>query len=117
MISYYELLGMIKDKTNPKKVKFEEKIFEWNSMNYYCDDIGDYLNGYMHEIDSFEKNIEIIEENKKIETISSYVSGCGSIDENNLDQYINKLFSQQSVIFNKLNEVIREVNKLRKECI
>lgn len=117
MISYYELLGMVKDKTNPKKVKHDGNIFEWNTFNYFNDNIGEHLTRRLNEMDMFDKNIEIIEENKKIETISSYVSGCGSIDENNLDQYINKLFSQQSVIFNKLNEVIREVNKLRKGCI
>lgn len=43
MINYYELLGMIKNKTNPKKVKFDNDIYIWNNVNYECEYFGDYL--------------------------------------------------------------------------
>lgn len=34
MISYYELLGMIKEGNNPKKVKYYNIIYEWDGYNY-----------------------------------------------------------------------------------
>lgn len=113
MISYYELLGMIKNKTNPKKVKFDNDIYIWNNVNYECEYFGDYLCSQFSEVCMFEKNIEII------------VDGIEELKiENDLPTnfYIrneqgNKcsMTKHSKIIAEKLNEVIREVNKLRKE--
>lgn len=66
MISYYELLGMIKEGNNPEKIKYDDIIFNWCDGNYIESEY-DYLNNYFSEKDMFDKNIEIIEEDKDIE--------------------------------------------------
>lgn len=113
MISYYELLGMIKNKTNPKKVKFDNDIYIWNNVNYECEYFGCYLCSHINEAEMFEKCIEIIVdgiEELKIE------------NDSNTYFYIRNehgkkcsMTKHSKVIVEKLNEVIREVNKLRKE--
>lgn len=106
MISYYELLGMIKNKTNPKKVKFDNYIYIWNNVNYECEYFGDYLCSQFSEVCMFEKNIEIVEEDIKEITSGELCSRS----------YTNEqLRADVDVLRDKLNEVIREVNKLRKD--
>ena len=34
MISYYDLLGMIKEGNIPQKVKYDDGIFEWDDYDY-----------------------------------------------------------------------------------
>ena len=34
MISYYDLLGMVKDGTQPKQIKYYDKIYKWGYSNY-----------------------------------------------------------------------------------
>lgn len=114
MISYYELLGMVKDKTNPKKVKLIDDIYTWNDMNYFCEHIGDYLTAMMHEIEVFDKNIEIIEEDKDIKEIK--INGDGFYSEY-IEGWIKKEHTDAycEYLSNKMNELIREINKLRRE--
>lgn len=113
MISYYELLGMVKDKTNQKKVKHDGNIFEWNTFNYFNDNIGEHLTRRLNEMDMFEKNIEIID--KDIEEIKmNGVSFYSEYVESWISKENNEAFNEY--LANKLNEVIREVNKLRKGC-
>ena len=113
MISYYELLGMIKNKKNPKKIKFDNDIYIWNNVNYECEYFGDYLCSQFNEAEIFEKNIEIIVdgiEELKIENDSDthfYIR-----NEHGTKCSMTK---HSKIIVEKLNEVIREVNKLRNE--
>ena len=113
MISYYELLGMIKNKKNPKKIKFDNDIYIWNNVNYECEYFGDYLCSQFNESEIFEKNIEIIVdgiEELKIENDSDthfYIR-----NEHGTKCSMTK---HSKIIAEKLNEVIREVNKLRNE--
>ena len=108
MISYYELLGMIKNKTNPKKVKFDNDIYIWNNVNYECEYFGGYLCSQFNEAGMFEKNIEIINEYECIKEITSWELCSRS--------YTNEqLRADVDVLGDLLNEVIREVNKLRKD--
>lgn len=115
MISYYELLGMVKNKTNPKKVKHENKIYIWDGMDYSLNGFSNYLSGYFHESKVFEKNIEIIEEDKDIEEIKmNGVSFYSEYVESWISKESNEAFNEY--LANKLNEVIREVNKLKRGC-
>ena len=98
MISYYELLGMIKEGKQPKKVKYDDGIFEWDDYDYISS--ANYLSNYLNERRMFDKNIEIIEEDKDIEEL-------------NYEEHIG--VDLVETIYDKINELIREVNKLRKE--
>ena len=99
MISYYELLGMIKEGKQPKKVKYDDIIFNWCDGNYIEGEY-DYLNRYFNEEQMFYKNKKIIEEDKDIEEL-------------NYEEHIG--VDLVETIYDKINELIREVNKLRKE--
>ena len=55
--------------------------------------------------------VEIIEEDKKIETINSFTSNVGAVDENNIEEYIHKLFEQELILYFKINEIIDYINK------
>lgn len=114
MISYYELLGMVKNKTNPKKVKFTDAFYTWNKNDYVRDDdVLRYLCDAFSEAHMFEKNIEIID--KDIEEIKmNGVSFYSEYVESWISKESNEAFNEY--LANKLNEVIREVNKLRKGC-
>ena len=98
MISYYELLGMIKEGNIPKKVKYDDDIFEWDDYDYISS--ANYLSNYLNERRMFDKNIEIIEEDKDIEEL-------------NYEEHIG--VDLVETIYDKINELVREVNKLRKE--
>ena len=50
-ISYYELLGMIKDNKNPKKVVYEDKVYIWNYKDYQTNS-GSYITTNLHETTS-----------------------------------------------------------------
>lgn len=108
-VSYYELLGMIKDKKNPEKVILKDIVYTWNGENYLGSD-DEYIAQDISEIEMIEKNIiivsnpvEIIKEDKEIEEIP-------------LKYTENKI---QSEIYEYLrcviNEVIRKINKIEKE--
>ena len=81
MISYYELLGMIKEDKAPNKIRvhltrepriYEAQYDESDFSHYFIydgdndDDYHHYLSECFLESDMFDKNIEIIEEEKKI---------------------------------------------------
>ena len=61
---------------------------------------------------SLNDKVEIIED-KKIETINNFISNVGAVDENNIEEYIHKLFEQEFILFSKINEIIDIVNKLK----
>ena len=119
MISYYELLGMIKEGNIPKKIKLHmcgtTRIYvaDYDGedfSNYWLENINDesddfrcYLAECFLESDMFEENIEIIEEDKKIEHIDiNYFDD----EEYTAEQRIN-------LCMNIINEIIDEINKLK----
>ena len=71
MISYYDLLTMIKSGNVPKKVIFFGCVYEWTGNSYIYESENDYphLSDYFLEGKMFDKVIEIIEENKEIEKL------------------------------------------------
>lgn len=67
MVSYYELLGMIKCGVIPKQVKYKETVYKWIRGCYsseWGETIGEDILG---EEEALEKNIEIIEEEVKFD--------------------------------------------------
>lgn len=100
MISYYDLLGMIKEGNIPKKVKHKDRVYEWTENSYYYND--DYLDALLNMFDDkdmFENNIEIIEEYKYLEKI---------------DTESRTLTMLQLEIIHKINELVVKINELER---
>lgn len=101
MISYYDLLGMIKEGNIPKKVKHKDRIYKWTENSYYYNnDKFDALLAMFDDKYMFENNIEIIEKYNGIEKIDTESKDC-------------TMFELE--IIHKINELIHEINKIRKE--
>lgn len=114
MVSYYELLGMIKEGKQPEKILCKENIYIWKDGAKYCRENYDYyLTDVFYEIEMFNKEIEIIEEPEesdkdKIEELTSYISVGfkGNADSENV-------FNTCKKIGDKINELVRVVNELK----
>lgn len=102
-IKVIDLLNMIsKGEEVPKKIRFENYFYIWRNVekNYYCKQInhslesiiGDYL------FNNLNLELEIIEEDKKIEKIHENYYGHGN-------EYLYKMLED------KINEIIDIINK------
>ncbi len=101
-ITMYELLGLVKDGKAPKKIKYINSIWEYNK------EIKDYLNDNlwlirsMNSIALIEREVEILEEEKKIpEKLSTWYCLGKQSDEDNI-KYANYNFDAMYV---KINEI------------
>lgn len=63
MISYYELLIMIRNRENPKKVKFDGVPYLWNGSTYQNEYTSCILKDGFNEVDMFKHIIEIEDDN------------------------------------------------------
>lgn len=116
-ITIYELLGLIKDDKAPKKIRCFGRDYEYSTndegIDYieidketgvkYClsDVIGDNYLGFI-----FSTTVEIIEEEKEIEEIEMCTSGIMGFDG---------VENITSALKDKINELVRELNNLKKE--
>lgn len=122
-LTLYELLGLIKDNKAPKKIRCFGHDYEFSISDegidyieidkeagerYLTDVIGE---NYLSSI--FSTTVEIIEEEKEIEEINLRYVVCKSdfVDLHIVD-LLNNFFKEND---NKINELVREVNKLKKE--
>lgn len=110
-LTIYELLGLIKDNKAPKKIRCFGHDYEFSindesidyveidketGVNRYLTDvIGDNYLGFI-----FSTTVEILEEEKEIEELS--LLGDPRV-------------TCKNEIINKINELVREINKLKKE--
>lgn len=115
-ITLYELLGLIKDNKAPKKIRCFGHDYEFSISDegidyieidkeagerYLTDVIGE---NYLSSI--FSTTVEIIEEEKEIEEIEMCTSGIMGFDG---------VENITSALKDKINELVREVNKIKKE--
>lgn len=112
-VSYYELLGMLKDNNIPKKIKWKDEIYTFNGAygnavdNYFIDD---YIINKT-EFCLFEKDIEIIEEeSKQIEKTYTDYSNILSKDIGILKHATHKCICELQY---KINELVDAVNELK----
>lgn len=90
----------------PKKIKVEEKIFEYHeASNLYITPNDNYflISSYLDCVERLNREVEVIEENKQIEELE-----ISEKDRKFHTDYINN-------IADKLNEVINKLNKEREE--
>lgn len=104
-ITIYELLGLIKDDKAPKKIKYEYSIYELTpeGNDYYCKQEMRWFTSEINSLGVLNNKVEILED-KDIELL-------------NLDT--DKLKGKEVIraidylLEGKINELIKEVNKLR----
>lgn len=109
-ITIYELLGLVKDGKAPKKIKYEDEIWECSKEEYYSCKDGSILLGdlfFNYKIQTFiNDEVEIIEEPKKIEKLELE---SGKIDD---QEFIAKYITHNRY---KINELIDEINNLKEK--
>lgn len=123
-LTLYELLGLIKDNKAPKKVLIhdtvyyllqDEEIYVYSRNNHNIRDWERFIDHSINitrclndEVLILENNneVEIIEEEKEIEEIEMCTSGIMGFDG---------VENITSALKDKINELVREVNKIKKE--
>ena len=116
MISYYELLGMIKEHKAPDKVMYDGNIYQWSGSNYLNNDSHVYITEYLCEVRMFDKNIKIIEGNKikKLDIPNQQVTIANHYSKDNIQCIVNEFYRRFSVLINKQNEIIEVLNEKEK---
>ena len=125
-ITIYELLGLVKDGKAPKKIKFRNEIYEYknNIEEGFIDYAGIeketnerfYLSSYIgnnYISDIFTDEVEIIEEQKKIEKIEMYQDEEGHYFLNKQDRKVYVNCYEMDFMVDKFNELIDEINNLK----
>jgi len=116
MISYYELLGLIKEGKQPESVQYLGIDYNWNNKSYFNEKNCAYLVERIHEINMFKKTIEIIEEKpKQIEEIELNLENDIIYFGEDRVHYIGTTRKDRDVYIPKINELIDKVNYLLKE--
>lgn len=117
-ITIYELLGLIKDGKEPKKIKYNGEIWECNDDKEYSNeghkDLFEKLFYELYISELINSEVEIIEESKEIEKIkfngdefySDYINAW--ISKNKTDAYCEFLM-------NKINDLIDEIKNLKEK--
>lgn len=118
MISYYELLGMIKEKSNPEKIKHDDDLYEFDyNLNCYHSESGKcYLSEAFDEENAFDKIIEIIEDKKieKLDILKQQVTIANHYSKDNIQCIVNEFYRRYSVLINKINAIIEVLNEKEK---
>ena len=97
-----DLLNMIsKGEEVPSKIKFDNIIFEYDG-DYYSSKTNVLLEEYCHLTTSLNDEVEIIEEDKKIEKLDLILDEHFSNDE--LQAYIKETQEKVNKIIDKINE-------------
>lgn len=124
-ITMYELLGLVKDGKQPKKIKYcscimiydvDENDYRTSEKDYYDADVKTYkyLTDCIDLFTSLTDEVEIIEEPKKIEKISwsEKESLAGNLTLSKKQVIVEKRTEKLKM---SLNELIDEINKLKEK--
>lgn len=124
-ITLYELLGLIKDNKAPKKIRCFGHDYEFSISDegidyieidkeagerYLTDVIGDNYLGFI-----FSTTVEVLEEEKEIEKLSLLGDPRVTCEDSFLSRMLTNNNKEHNEIINKINELVREVNKIKKE--
>ena len=118
-IKIIDLLNTSKNEL-PSKIKAFNTTFEFIGENYYAT-TGDYkdtnLLEWIHAVDDLNDEVEIIEEEKEIEKIDISENATNR-NERYIRKYDNEFLILSQVNYylaQKINELVDEINKLKKE--
>ncbi len=121
-ITIYELIGLVKDGKQPKKIKYkgqEYTFFKDNEIEDYSFKSDNEINGWLstsigneYISEMFTNTVEIIGEPKKIGKIKQLnnVADCKELIELEDKQQINN-----HILKDKINELIDEINNLKEK--
>ena len=120
-ITIYNLLGLIEKNKAPKKIKYDNEIWklieEYNDYQYndrflIVDNVASFL-----DLKSFFNiKVEIIEDDqKKIKEIDLYEELHDILNSSDNSTVLNALHKCLTLEKYKINELIREVNKLKSD--
>lgn len=100
-ITVYELLGLMKNNKQPKKIKFRYKVYDYDSTEKdYRESNGLFLFGNFTRVyHNLDETIEIVDE--KFEDIKECAPLCNDIT---IVSTINKLIRNQKKIIEGLNK-------------
>ena len=112
-ITFYELLGLVKDGKAPKKIKCGNVELEYSEENedyfqYYGQGLFEYK--FSNCLNFLNDEVEILEETKKIEKIAR----CDSIKMTHYGE-LYKPTENEEILRIKINELIDEINNLKEE--
>lgn len=116
-ITIYELLGLIKDKKVPKKIKYDKNIFVFrnNGYEYENGNVGffdEYKDKLLYNTKSFlNDKVEIIEEPKELEELKEIKTTGDKFYCEYIGSWIKKEASAAycEYLSNKINEIIRYI--------
>lgn len=125
-ITMYELYGKIYDENPPKHIKAYGEDWYWNDYDGYVTkeslkttpDAQSYLMDRYRTFMNLDKEVEIIEEPKKIEKLPYYSLEKIQESKSKDEWYENRLELLEKRIndyHNKINELIDEINNLKEE--
>lgn len=119
-ITIYDLLGLVKDGKAPKKIRYNNEVWELNDDNEYENNNYDKsllekLFYELYTLDFINDKVEIIEEPKKIEKIEIYEDEEGHYFLNNRDKKIYIRCDETKFMVDKFNELINEINNLKEK--
>ena len=114
-ITIYELLGLVKDGKAPKKIRYDGTIYEYSENDdfYYYEGLSLYR-AFATNGNCLDNEVEIVEEDKMIEKIKS---NSDEFYSDYIDAWIskNKTDAYCEFLLNKINDLIDEINNLKKE--
>ncbi len=95
----------------PQTIKYNRNVYHYNGSNYFTEFVGGMRMTF--DFSDLTREIEIIEENKGIEEIEIIKNADNFyIVKDNRQCQLNR---HDTVIIDKINELVREVNKLKKD--
>ena len=120
-ISVYDLLGLIKDGKAPKKIMYNDNVYEFNDYDYRCI-VTEIERGFVdHRLiknynqnlqSSLNEKVEILEEDKpiieKLDLFDDLQDILNSSDESIVLNAMHKCLTAEK---NKLNEIIDYINR------
>ena len=109
-ITFYELLGLVKDGKAPKKIKYDDFYCYYDEeKNKYVDYAGVLFFEWEHIVmNSLNNTVEIIEEENKIKKLYH----CCMESDNEEIKFLIKNINDLS---DKINELMDEINKLKEK--
>ena len=96
----------------PKKIKYKNIEYEYEDIGYYNKQRGYLFDGYY--VDGIlNDEVEILDEEDKIEKLSYQQIGSWALEQHNWVDYARAVDKQIQQIGSKINQLIDEVNKLK----
>lgn len=119
-ITIYELLGLIKDGKAPKKIMYNDNVYEFNDYDYRCI-VTEIERGFVDRrlIKNYNQNlqsilnekVEIIEEPKELEEIEFKFNNGKRFMISNIENINYEVFidTKELVLATKINEIIKYI--------